>query len=93
MGGIGLAYYGSTELACVGSPRSLAAGLRLTAFSSHKVGAQSFLVQRAHYIMEHVFLSSMRCFFALFLRRSNTQVFERSKMVGGIGLEPMTLCM
>ena len=40
----GFAYYGAAERACVGSPRALAAGLRLTAFSSPKVGGRSLQI-------------------------------------------------
>ena len=43
VGGIGLAYYARTEPRCVGSPRSLTVGLRLTTFSSHLLGVRSLL--------------------------------------------------
>ena len=46
----GLAYYARTEPRCVGSPRSLSAGLRLTAFSS-LFGRRSLASRPANYTL------------------------------------------
>ena len=42
VGPLGFAYFGSQELACVGSPRSLSVGLRLTTFSSYSSAPAHF---------------------------------------------------